>query len=273
MRVFRILSAAVATLTSALILFSCDPLEPSTYYEQIFRIGTVKLNGNIASISMDCSDEAVIIDDFKTKADMESYGLQPEDRVFVSLDFNATGSMDNCEITINQINKIETRKFETSKPADTLNYYFQFTKFGLYTVEYPAIWAVGHLVNFAPICFVPEEHGPVNYYLNPIGFENDTLLTRLYSYIPDCDISLNPQYTQSLLCYDLASLREQSRDPENQAIRDTILARLERMPNETFTFTVMTPDTLRAKNSKSTEAYYLQPVANLPKSVSVKFDF
>ena len=48
---------------------------------------------------------------------------------------------------------------------------------------------------------------------------------------------------------------------------------MDRMENDYFTFTVMTPDTLRAKNSKNTESDYLQPIANPSKSIRVKYDF
>ena len=273
MKAFRILAAVVTVIASAFTLMSCEPVKQSTMYERFYRVGTVRLTGNIASIDFDNSNEAYIIDNFKSEADMAKFGVKAGDRVFLALDFNAEGSMENATITLSMLSKIETLRFETTAPSDTLNYYYQFSKFSLYNTEYPSIWTSGHIVNLAPTYFVPEKHEPVKFFLNPIAFEHDTLFTRLYSYIPDCDVSLNPAYTQSLLCYDMSSLRDRSSDPANQELRDTILARMDRMENDYFTFTVMTPDTLRAKNAKNTESDYLQPIANPSKSIRVKYDF
>lgn len=271
MRIRNILESALAIVIMAMVL-SCGPVEPSTYTEHFYRIGTVRLvNGN-ASIMMDL-DESFSIENFKTESDMKKFGVSDNDRVLAAMTLEAVGSMSNAVVTLYALSKIDTQKFAASQPSDTLNYYYQFTKFALYNSEYPAIWNVGHLVNVTPTYFVPEEHEDVKFQLYPLSFENDTLTARLYSYIPDCDVSLNPNYTQSLLCFDISSLRDSVSDSKSQEIRDTILARLERMENDKFTLTVITPDTLRAKNSKAADKTYIQPMPGLPKSISVPFDF
>lgn len=272
MRIRNILESVLAIATMAMV-FSCDPMEQSTYTEPFYRIGTVRLvNGN-ASIKMDLTGESFSISNFRTESDMEKFGVSNNDRVFAAMTLEAVGSMSNAVITLDALSKIDTHTFAASQPSDTLNYYYQFTKFALYNSEYPAIWNVGHLVNVIPTYFVPEEHEKAEFQLYPLSFENDTLTARLYSYIPDCDVSLNPNYTQSLLCFDVSSLRDSVTDSKSQEIRDTILARLERMENDKFTLTVITPDTLRAKNSKAADKTYIQPLPGLPQSISVPFDF
>lgn len=267
------LKTIILTFLATAAIISCKPLEPSTYEEQFYRVGTVLLKNGKANIQMDCTNETFDFINFKTESDMDAFGVKNGDRVFAAMTLYAENSMNNATITLNELSKIQTQKFVTSQPSDTLNYYYQFTKFALYTSEYPAIWNVGHLVNVTPTYFVPEEHQPVSFQLYPISFEDDTLKARLYSYIPDDDVSLNPAYTQSLLCFDISSIRDKAADSKSQEIRDTILARLERMENDKFTLTIVTPDTLRAKNSKAAEKEYIQTLPSPSKSVTVPFDF
>ena len=175
---------------------------------------------------------------------------------------------------------IPIRKVEESKPIDTLNFYYYFAKFRLYTRDYPSIWSEGHILNIAPVCHVDDDKNKSDYFLYPYDFIGDTLMCRLYSDIPDDDVSLNPAYRQTFLCYDMSSIRNAAANPDEQILRDTILARLDRVKEKQSKITVIigTPDTLRAKNSKVRDqdgntVPYVQPVPGLPISTTITLDF
>lgn len=263
------LSAVIATVVS------CDPMEPSTYYEQFFRIGTVRLNsqGN-ASIVMDAigddDPESFDIRNFRTRSDMEKFGVRDSDRVVAVMDFNATETMYNNQITLNRLQKLEISKFADRKPADTLNFDYYFRRFTLVNVAYPGIWATGHIVNIAPVYYVSENAAPAEFYLDPVVLRHDTLFARLYSRIPGTDHS-QLRATQSLLCFDMASLREPGGDADNQNIRNSILAGLK--GRSSFTLTVVTPDSLRTYSAGYDGVLWRHPMLDHAVSVSVKFDF
>ncbi len=262
----------------AILSVSCEPLEPSTYYERFYRIGTVKLNslGTKAYITMDAigDDEPESFDlrNFRTQADMEKFGVKNNDRVIAVMDFNAVGTMYNNQITLDKLQKLEISKFAGRKPADTLNYNYHFYPFTLVNVKYPSIWAVGHIVNIAPIYYIPESGAEAEFQLDPVVFRNDTLFARLYSYIPDIDIS-QAQASQSLLCFDMASLREPSDDAVNQNIRTSILEGLSKLKKDSFILTIVTPDSLRSYRADSDKEYWRHPMLDHAVSVSVNFDF
>lgn len=273
----RISLTAILAAVAVGVLVSCDPVEPSTYNEQFFRIGTVKTNslGTTAYITMDATmdEESATFDirNFRTESDMKQFGLKPNDRVIAALEFNAVGTMANSQITLNRVQKLEISKFATEKPADSLNYDYFFKNFTLVNVPYPSIWATGHYVNIAPLYYIPESGAQGTFYLDPVVFRADTVFARLYSYIPEIDNSQS-RPSQSLLCYDMSSLRERSSNTENQCVRDSILSGLSKMKNkDSFTLTIVTPDSLRTYSAGVVR--WRRPMLDHAVSVSVKFDF
>lgn len=278
----KILSAVMLAAVCAILSVSCEPLEPSTYSERLFRVGTVRLNslGTKAYIVNDSfpgnSEESFALRNFRTAADMKKFGVENNDRVVAVMDFNAVGSMANAQITLEGLQKIEVSKFAAKRPSDTLNYNYFFCPFTLVNVKYPPIWAVGHIVNIAPIYYIPESGAEGKFQLDPVVFRKDTLFARLYSYIPDIDISQTPP-AQSLLCFDIASLREPSDDAVNQNIRTAILDSLSELKTkkhkDTFTLTVVTPDSLRSYSAGSDDVFWRHPALDHAVSVSVNFDF
>lgn len=276
MKAWKISLFAMLAAVAAGTVASCDAVEPSTYYEQFYRIGTVKLNslGTKAYIAMDAigddEPESFDIRNFRTEADMEKFGVENNDRVVAVMDFNATGTMYNNRITLDRLQKIGISRLETVKPSDTLNYNYFFTTFTLVNVRYPKIWSTGHFVNIAPAYYVPENSGPAEFYMDPVVFSNDTLYARLYSRIPSIDNSQS-RASQSLLCFDMSSLRESSADAANQAVRTSALEGLK--GKNSFVLTVVTPDSLRTYRSDSDKEYWRHPMLDRMVSVSVDFDF
>ena len=268
-----------ACIASAMIQ-SCQPLEPSTYTETFFRIGTFNIVKGRPVFYTDYIHESLLIENLKDSADMASFELTDGTRAAASMTLNAIGSMSNNTITLNQVSLIPIRKFEDAKPSDTLNFYYYFAKFRLFNLDYPSIWSEGHILNIAPVCHIDEEKSKSEYYLYPYDFIGDTLMCRLYSDIPDDDVSLNPAYRQTFLCYDMSTIRDAAANADEQILRDTILARLDRVKENQskITVTIGTPDTLRAKNSKVKDKDgntipYLQPVPGLSISTTITLDF
>lgn len=263
----------ILAAAAMILVVACREMDPSTYHELFFRVATVRYDGTKAWLDMDYSGEVFTIDNFRTSADMANFNVSNGDRIIASLSFDAVGDMSNNTVTLNEIRPLGIMKLEEAAPSDTMNFYYQFSKFLLINVQYPAIWAAGHIVNVAPVYFVPEADCKAEFHFYPIEVIKDTLVLRLYSDIPDDDKGLNPDYTQSILCCDVSSLRERVSNAAEQEKRDTILARLDRQNLENIIVTVTTPNTLRAKDSKNPDSDYLQPIPNLSKSVTVPFDF
>ena len=278
----KILSAVMLAAVCAILSVSCEPLEPSTYSERLFRVGTVRLNslGTKAYIVNDSfpgnSEESFALRNFRTAADMKKFGVENNDRVVAVMDFNAVGSMANAQITLEGLQKIEVSKFAAKRPSDTLNYDYHFYPFALVNVNYTSIWTAGHIVNIAPIYYISESGAEPEFQLDPVVLRNDTLFARLYSYIPDIDMS-QTRASQSLLCFDMASLRDSSDDAANQSIRKSILAGLTELKNkkkkDVFTLTIVTPDSLRSYSAGSDDVRWRHPMLDHAVSVSVKFDF
>ena len=269
----KIRAIALSVFVTA-ALFSCKPLEQDTYYQTFYRIATVNYRLGTAYLTLDCTTDAYKPRNFKDTVDMQSFGLSAGDKIIAEFKIEAVGSMDNAVLTLESAKKISIQDIATEQPSDTLNFYYQMTKFGLTDVVYPDIWAVGHVVTIAPTYYVPSSSSKAEFHLYPLRVQGDTLIMRLYSDIPEADNSLRP-YTQSLLCYDISSLRQQVSNPIEQERRDTILARLDRLEKDSITVHIVTPDTLRAKNSKNpaNNYKYEQWVPNLPSTTTVRYDF
>lgn len=259
-----------ACITSVLLIQACDPLEPSTLSENFFRIATVVYKEGRVGFYTDYDHELFFPYNFRDTTDAVSAGLSDGLHVKVWFTLDAIGSLDNNTITLNGFKKIDNTRLADQKPSDTLNHYYYFAKYNLthdilskddsYTdYLYPSVWAEGHIVNIAPTYFVPDASDKAEFRVYPYNMSNDTLFLRLYSYIPTCDISINPDYTQTLLSLDMSSIRDNAANPSEQELRDTILARIDRLNTGRIVVRIATPDTLRALNSNSKDNRYVQP--------------
>lgn len=274
-----------ACITSVLLIQACDPLEPSTLSENFFRIATVVYNEGRVGFYTDYDHELFFPYNFRDTTDAVSAGLSDGLHVKVWFTLDAIGSLDNNTITLNGFKKIDNTRLADQKPSDTLNHYYYFAKYNLthdilskddsYTdYLYPSVWAEGHIVNIAPTYFVPDASDKAEFRVYPYNMSNDTLFLRLYSYIPTCDISINPDYTQTLLSLDMSSIRDNAANPSEQELRDTILARIDRLNTGRIVVRIATQDTLRALNSNSKDNRYVQPAPNRStEPITIPIDF
>lgn len=274
------LAICATCIISSVLIQSCDPLEPSKYSQVFFRIATVKIQDNKASLYTDYLHESFFPKNLKTAEDVYNLRLADKQHIIAVLTVDAVGSMDNNSITLNAISRLDTTNCVLHKPSDTLNYYYYFTKYDFDRMVsdsvypsyiYPKIWAEGHIVNISPTYFVPTEKDKAEFYVYPFDVRSDTLMLRLYSDIPNCDLNLYPDiYYQTLLSIDISSVRDSADNPVDQVVRDTIWSRLDRLNQDRITVTIVTPDSLRAKYKKGT---FNQPQHNLSVSINIPFDF
>ena len=239
----KTLSALAVCIASALVV-ACDPLEPSTYTENFYRIATVTYAEGRASLDFDYTGESYAIDNFKTKQDMTDFGVKAGDRVIASLQYHAVSTVG--KISLLGANKYPVLKLEESRPADSLNHDCRFNVLTLFDVKYPAIWAKGHLVNIAPIYYIPSSDCVSKFYLYPLQMNKDTLEMRLYSYIPDNDLAIRgySNASQTWLCYDIASIRDSVADPEELSHRKQILSDIDKLKSDSLMVHIFQPDTL-----------------------------
>ncbi|MBO4267956.1 MAG: hypothetical protein J5869_01140 [Bacteroidaceae bacterium] len=272
-----IVSAIVATFVASLSFSGCGPAEQSTYTERIYRIGTVysdQTGTGIIPDKIDGIQESVFLTNFNNPSHLGRFGVNPGDRVLATMEFKAEGSADNSTVELIQFNKLKVQSLESRMPSDTLNFYYKFAVSLLGTTSYPAIWNAGHIINVTPVFFIPENARDPKFYFYPVEVVEDTLVVRLYSLIPDDDVSLNPDYTQTILNCDISTLADPVSDPEEQARRNLMLASLRSLDTDRIQVRVVTPDTLRAKNSKNEINHkYVQPVPGVPQTVQIPFDF
>lgn len=268
----RILGILTVTLCVAVALLnSCQPLEPNSYTQTFYRVATVKYSMGTAYLSLDCTNEAYKLKNFKDTLDMQRFGVSAGDKIIALLKIEASSSI---VITLESCTKIAIDELATSQPSDTLNFYYQMTQISMSDIIYPDIWNEGHVVTIAPMYYVTSTDSKAEFQLYPFDFRNDTLFLRLYSDIPDADVSYRP-YLQSLLCYDISSIRKPASNPADQEIRDSILARLDRLQPTSFNVHIVSPDSLRANNSKNqaNDGKYLLPYPVPPSTTSIPFDF
>ncbi|HBA13495.1 MAG: hypothetical protein ACOX32_07215 [Bacteroidaceae bacterium] len=261
----------------ALTFTGCDPMEPSTYSERLFRIGTVNADETKVWLSIDKTgqfEETVYLSNFNLPSHLGKFNVTDGDRVIAVMDFKAVGYMDNNSVELRSLEKIPVISMEDQKPADSLNYYYQFTKMMLGSTSYPAIWNTGHIVNICPIYFIPQNARKPEFYMYPVGVASDTLLVRIYSYIPDADVSLNPDFTQTILCCDISTLTAPVADSAEQAHRNRLLTSLRTLETDHIYVKMITPDSLRAKNSKNqNNPEFKLPIPGLSQTVQIPFDF
>lgn len=279
------LTLLTACVTAFTAFTACDPVEPATHSENFFRIATVKFDGNDVTFFSDYEHTTYYTSNVRDTATAISFGLKDGMRIKAWFTLDAVGTMDNHTITLNGFAKHESTRCVGSKPSDTLNYYYLFDQYDINReilgrnaqvspTLYPSVWNEGHIVNVTPTYFVPNDNDTAAFYLYPIELRADTLVLRLYSYIPDCDVSINPDYTQKLLSLDISSIRDRADNPAEQELRDTILARLDRLNKDKIVVTVQTPLTARAKDSKNPAGDYTRPIPGLPTDpITIPFDF
>ena len=239
----HVCSILAMCMASALIL-SCEPMEPSSYTEYFYRIASVNLSEGKASLKFDYTGEKYNLDNFKTKTDMDRFELSHGDRILARLEYSAIGSVG--KITLKSADVYPTYKLAESRPADTLNNDCRFSTLTIWEVQYPAIWAQGHMVNMAPIYYVPNLKCKNEFYLYPLQMKQDTLEMRLYSYIPDNDLSLRGFYepAQTWLCYDISSLRDSVADIDEFNHRKQILNQIDKLKGDSMMVHIFQPDTL-----------------------------
>ena len=266
------------SLISALVM-SCEPLEPSTYYEEFYRFGTVQYKNNKASLLIDYSGETYYFNNFVSEYDMSVFDVKPGDRVLAGMSLNAIGSIFDNEITLNKVYKYPTYKLAESQPSDSIdNFKYELFKYTLnknseYTyITYPKAWSQGHLVNMMASYNISKESVEGKFSLYPIEVINNTLVMRLYSYIPDTLPASYVKYT--FLCYDMSSLRDPVADPVEQVRRDTILSQLERLNLDTINIEIHEPEIMRCyiKNGDEVNEYQYYNPRNYA-TLSVPFDF
>lgn len=239
----HVCSILAVCMASAFIL-SCEPLEPSSYTENFYRIASVNLADGKASLKFDYTGENYAIDNFKTKADMDRFDVKHGDRVIAGLQYYAVSTIG--KISLLTVDQYPVYKLAESRPADTLNNDCRFSTLTIWEVQYPSIWAQGHLVNLAPIYYIPNLKCKSEFYLYPLQMKQDTLEMRLYSYIPDNDLSLRGFYepAQSWLCYDISSLRDSVADTDEFNHRKQILNQIDKLKGDSMMVHIFQPDTL-----------------------------
>ena len=281
-----ILALFAVCIASALLVQGCERLEQPTYSQTFFRIATVKIQNNEARLYTDKLHETFYPKNLKTAEDVHNLGLVNNQHIIAVLTVDAVGAMSNNSITLNAFARLDTTKCVGQKPSDTFNNYYYFTPYDFDRMAtdsvypsyiYPRVWAEGHIMNITPTYFVPNGTDKAEFHLYPFDVHGDTLMMRLYSDIPDCDISLYPNtYFQTLLSIDVSSVRDNADNPTEQILRDTICARLDRLKathKEKITVMVYTPDSLCAKNSRNPQGTYKQRIQGLPVSIKVPLDF
>lgn len=272
-------SILAVAMTSAFLLQSCGKIEPSTYTETFYRIATVQYIDNKASLLMDYSGETYLFTNFSTSADMERYDVKAGDRVIACMTLSAIGYMTYNQLTLNELYKYPVLALAESRPSDTIyNYRYQLKEYALNTnsydtrITYPKAWAQGHLLNMTPKYEISSDKVSAQFYLYPIEVKNKTLVMRLYSNIPDTLPAY--YYDQSLVCYDLSTLRNTVADSTEQAHRDSILYQLEALNMDTIDVQICEPEIMRdiwLTTDGIEERKYYNPRASA--TVKVPFDF
>ncbi|MBO5811972.1 MAG: hypothetical protein J6Q97_01960, partial [Bacteroidaceae bacterium] len=207
----------------AVVLFisSCEPLEPSTYTERFYRLGTVVSKGDKAEFSIDYTGEKLVFENFKKSSDISSFNVKDGDRVIADMTLNAIGNMGKFHM--NKMNKITVTLIDSVAPSDTLNHYFRLGRWSIdQRFEYPNIWSNGHFINVIPITNpTKNDADKIRYYIYPIDFKSDTLVMRLSAYVPNNNRNLNAEVSSLISC-DMSTLRNATFSEEEQEWRDSI---------------------------------------------------
>lgn len=267
------LVAVAAFITSAIVL-SCERIEPPTYTETFHRIATVQYKEGKASLLIDCTDETYIFTNFVTASDMESFNVKAGDRVIAKMTMTAISNLTNNKLKLEALYPFPISRIAETCPPDSLNYRFIFETLNMGTIIYPDIWAQGHLINIAPTYIMSSEDREPSFHLYPKEVRSDTLVMQLYADIPDT-IS---QWTsaQSLLCYDISSMRDAVSDSAEYHFRDSLLTTLALAKKETINVKIMSAEYLREKwrtNDGGVKEVQYMAVPRPSVTVSIPFDF
>lgn len=226
-----------------------------------------------ATLLIDYTNERYYFSNFETPEDMEYFGVSHGDRVIAGITLNATGNIFNNKLTLNEIAKFPVTPLAESRPSDSLNYKYQFDVLFLGNTKYPKIWSQGHLVNVTPSYTVSSEDKEAIFHLYPTAVRHDTLSLQMYADIPDTISTVINN--QSLLCFDISSLRDSVGDAAEMAYRDSLYNLLAALKQDTITVQLFSADTLRDKcmtaNGVKERKYFVIPKAQL--SVPIPFDF
>ena len=262
-----------ASLSTAFMIQSCEPLEPSTFTEKFYRIATVQYTNDKASLLLDCTGERYYFTNFATQSDMELFDVSHGDRVIAGITVTAIGTLSNNKLHLDEIAKYPIFSLAESHPSDTVfNYRFQFDTYTLVNQTYPKIWSQGHIVNVTPSYLVSSTDKTAQFYLYPLDVTNNTLVMRLYSNIQD---TLPAYYAEhAFLCYDISTLRNPVSDPDEQLHRDSILTKLDLIGTDSIKVQIYEPEIMRdiwKTDDGIKEKKYYNPRAYV--SVSIPFDF
>lgn len=228
---------------SVIAITSCDPLEPSRYTTTFNRLGTVKTTGSNVQLNLDYTGEEFLFSNFNTISNLEDFNVTDGDRVVANMTLTVVGNIPMPKLYMNRITKLINYQIDTIAPSDTLNHYF---RFGLFSIDnsfsYPQIWSSGHHINVAPITNPSNKKG-LKYHLYPISFSNDTLRMRLSANVPDNN-RMKYEETQTLLSYDMSSLRTSVSDEQTTRWKDSIINHIETNRYDSIYIAVSTHDSL-----------------------------
>lgn len=270
----NIINALFAACIASALIQACEPLEPSTYTETFYRVASVQYKDGKASLLIDYTGEVFTFSNFTTAADMAQFNVQDGDRIIAEMTVSAVGNIANNKLTLNNIvYKYPTIAIDESRPSDTINYRFMFNTMNLGNVTYPKIWSQGHIVNIAPVYIMSSPEKVPLFHLYPLKVNSDTLVMQLYAEIPDTITTWESR--QSLLCYDISTLRDSVSDPVEKKYRDNLMNQLSAKSREKITVQIISADTLRekwlVKDSVMEKKYLVFPSQSV--SVSIPFDF
>ena len=269
--IFRTLFTACI---AAALIQSCEPLEPSTASWMFHRVASVQYKNGKASLLIDYTGETYKITNFSTQADMKRFGVKNGDRVIAEMTRTAVGNVLNDEITLDRIvYTYPTLAIDESRPSDTLNYRFLFRTLDLGDLTYPSAWAQGHIVNVTPVYVMSTPDEVPNFHLYPLGVKSDTLVMQLYAEIPDTITKWDSQ--QSLLCFDISTMRDSVPNPTENRYRDSLMNLLDATNSQNITVQIYSADTLREKwlvNDSVQEKKYVT-IRHQVVSTSIPFDF
>ena len=269
-----------ATIIAVALIQSCEPLEPSTASWKLYRIASVQYKDGKASLLIDYTGEVYKINNFSTETDMRHFNVQNGDRVIAEMIRTAVGNVLNDKLTLDRIvYKYPTIAIDESRPSDSLNLRYEFKTLDLGDITYPSAWAQGHIVNVTPVYIISTPDKVPHFHLYPLGVKSDTLVMQLYAEITDTITKWNSQ--QSLLCFDISTLRDSVPDPAEKNYRDSLMALLDAKKSQNITVQIFSADTLREKwlvkdsvqEKKYLASYLGRYFDSQVVSTSIPFDF
>jgi len=265
---------AVAAFLVSVIVLSCERLEPPTYTETFHRIATVQYKDGKASLLIDCTDENYLFTNFATASDMESFNVAAGDRVIAKMTMTAVSNLTNNKLKLEALYPFQINRIAETRPSDSLNFRFIFESLNMGTIIYPDIWAQGHIINIAPTYIMSSQDRDASFQLYPKEVRSDTLVMQLYADIPD---TISEWLSaQSLLCYDISSMRDKVSDSTEYHFRDSLLTALALTKKESICVKIMSAEYLRekwaTKEGGVKEVQYMA-VPRPSVTISIPFDF